>query len=178
MNPFSLFCTYFKIGAMAFGGGYTMLPLLEREFVKKRHCIEGDDIFEMFALSQSIPGIIAVNMATFLGYRLGGLRSAIAAACGVMLPSIIIITVIAAFFQNFAEMLWVQSTFRGLNIAIVVLIINVLWKMARKNITDFITFGFFLLTVVFYFLSGLNPMFFVIFGVIGGLLLAGRGKSK
>ena len=97
MTLLKIFLTYFKIGCMAFGGGYVMLPLIENEFVKKQQIIEAEEVYKLFALAQSLPGIVAVNMAVFLGHRLAKTKGAVAAAVGVMLPSIIIITVIAAF---------------------------------------------------------------------------------
>lgn len=178
LTPIKIFFTYLKIGVLAFGGGYVMLPLLEREFSEKKQCIPVEELYELFALAQTIPGLIAVNMATFLGHRLQGVKGALAAASGVIIPSIVIITVIAAFLQGFDEIPWVQSIFHGLNIAIVALILELLWKMGRKNLTDWITLGIFLITVVVYFITGWNPVFFVIFGICAGLLLAGRGQKE
>lgn len=177
MTLLNIFATYIKIGFMAFGGGYAMLPILEKEFVEKRQWITDDQLMEDFALAGSLPGIIAVNTATFLGYRLKGVKGGIAAALGVIIPSILIITVIAAFFQNFASIPWVQSIFRGLNVAIIVLLISAVIKMWKRGIKDVITFLIFGLTVAAYLVTGFNPVIFVIAGAIIGLALAGRGQK-
>lgn len=174
MSILNIFITYVKIGCMAFGGGYVMLPLIENQFVFKKNIISTEEVCKLFALAQSMPGIFAVNMAIFLGYHLRKTRGALAAAFGVMLPSIVIITIIAAFFDQFAQLPWVQSIFRGLNIAVLVIIAQALWKMAKTSITDKITFAIFLFVLAVYLITGFNPVFFTIFGCIAGLLLAGR----
>lgn len=177
MTLLNIFTTYIKIGFMAFGGGYAMLPILEKEFVEKRQWITDDQLMEDFALAGSLPGIIAVNTATFLGYRLRGVRGGIVAALGVIIPSILIITIIAAFFQNFANIPWVQSIFRGLNIAIIVLLISAVIKMWKRGVKDIITFIIFGITVAAYLITGLNPVLLVLAGAIAGLILAGRGQK-
>lgn len=169
-----IFITYLKIGLMAFGGGYVMLPLIEAEFVNKQKIIEAQEVYQLFSLAQTLPGIVAVNMAIFLGYRLRETRGALVGACGVMLPSIIIITVIASFFTNFIDVPLVQSAFRGLNIAVPVIIAKALWKMAKTNITDKITLGIFIAVFALYLITGLSPIIFAIISVIFGLLIAGK----
>ncbi|MEG1821600.1 MAG: chromate transporter [Clostridiales bacterium] len=169
--------SYLKIGTLAFGGGYALLPLLEREFAEKRKWLTPEELLDYFALSNSIPGLIAVNTATFLGYRLKGISGALCAALGMILPSLIIISVIATFFQTFGDISWLQSIFKGLNIAIVVLLLDVLIKMRSRSIYDLITFGIFGIVLALYLYTGLNPGFFVLFGALVGLLLAGRSKQ-
>lgn len=176
MSILRLFLTYVKIGFMAFGGGYVMLPLIEKEFVAKNGVLTQEEIYKLFALAQSMPGILAVNMAIFLGHRLGKTKGALMAAAGIMAPSILVITVIAAFFDRFAELAWVQSTFHGLNIAVLAIIAQALWKMAKTGIRDKVTFGLFLFVLTAYLITGLNPVFFTLFCCIAGLLLAGRSK--
>ncbi|HMM05178.1 MAG TPA: chromate transporter [Clostridiales bacterium] len=176
MSILNLFLTYVKIGFMAFGGGYVMLPLIENEFVVKRGVLLEEDVYKLFALAQSMPGILAVNMAIFLGYQLRKTRGALMAAAGIMFPSILIITIIAAFFDHFAELPWVQSIFHGLNIAVLAIIAQALWKIAKTGIKDKVTFALFLFVLAAYLITGLNPVFFTLFGCIAGLLLAGRSK--
>ncbi len=177
MSVFAIFLTYLKIGCMAFGGGYVMLPLIESEFVKRLEIIEAEEVYELFALAQSLPGVIAVNMAVFLGHRLGGFKGAVAAACGVMIPAIVIITVIAAFFRCFAEIPAVQSVFNGLNIAVLAIIAQALWKMAKSGVKDVFTAAIFVIVAAGSLLTGFNPVFFAIGGTLAGLILAGRGKA-
>lgn len=162
---------------MAFGGGFAMLPILQREFVEKRHWLSEEELIDDFALANSLPGIIAVNTATFLGYRLKGVKGGITAAVGVIIPSILTITIIAAFFQNFAELAWVQKIFKGLNIAIIVLLVSAVIKMWQRGIIDIITFIICAVVVTVYLLTGFNPVFFIIAGALAGLILAGRGQK-
>lgn len=174
MSVFQIFLSYFKIGAMAFGGGYTMLPLIEKEFVQKTKVIEQDALYELFTLSMSLPGIIAVNMAMFLGHKIKGYGGSLAAALGVMLPSILIITVIATFFHSFSEIPAVQSCFKGLNIAVLAIIAQALWKLMKKGIQDKVTFAIFLGVFAGYLITGMNPVLFTIAGTLVGLLFIGR----
>ncbi len=154
-----------------------MLPILQREFVEKRHWLSEEELIDDFALANSLPGIIAVNTATFLGYRLKGVKGGITAAVGVIIPSILTITIIAAFFQNFAELAWVQKIFKGLNIAIIVLLVSAVIKMWQRGIIDIITFIICAVVVTVYLLTGFNPVFFIIAGALAGLILAGRGQK-
>ncbi|MGM9566757.1 MAG: chromate transporter [Clostridia bacterium] len=178
MTLLKIFITYFKIGCMAFGGGYTMLPLIENEFVNRHKIIESEEVYELFALAQSLPGIVAVNMAVFLGHRLSNTKGAAVAAIGIMLPSIIIITVIAAFFDRFAEIPAVQSTFHGLNIAVLAIIAQALWKMFKTGLKDKVTVCIFLTVFLGYLITGFNPVIFTIAGALAGFLLAGRGTKN
>lgn len=178
MPVYRIFLTYLKIGCMAFGGGYVMLPLIESEFVNRHEVIEADDVYRLFALAQSLPGIIAVNMAVFLGHKLRGVRGALAAAVGVILPSIVIITVISVFFQSFASIPWVQSVFKGLNIAVLVIIAQALWKIGKRALKDYITVGIFIIILAGYLITGWNSAVFAAAGAFAGLLLAGRGEKN
>lgn len=177
MTLFNIFSTYLKVGFLAFGGGYAMLPILEKEFVVRRQWLTDAELLADFAIANSLPGIIAVNTATFLGYRLKGIKGGLVAALGMIIPSILIITIIAAFFQNFADIPWVQRAFHGLNIAIIVLLVDTIVKMWRRGIRDIITFIIFAAVIITYLLTGLNPVIFVILGAIAGLTLAGRRQK-
>lgn len=177
MKIFQIFITYFKIGCFTFGSGYTMLPLLERELIEKQKWIDNDTLYNYFALAQSVPGIVAVNTATFLGYRMKGFWGALAAAMGMILPSLILITVIAAFFHNLADNEAIQKIFRGLNIAITALLIKTLWTMGRRSIKDIITAAIFGAALLINTIWGINPIYFIICGGILGLLLSGRVKQ-
>ncbi|MBQ1252100.1 MAG: chromate transporter [Firmicutes bacterium] len=174
MSYLQIFLSYFKIGCMAFGGGYTMLPLVEKEFVQKHHIIEKDALYELFALSMSLPGLIAVNMAMFLGHKIKGYGGSLVAALGAMLPSILIITVIASFFHSFSDIPAVQSAFKGLNIAVLAIIAEALWKLLQKGIQDKVTLFIFLGVFLGYILTGFNPVLFTIAGTLVGLLFLGR----
>ena len=110
----NLFMAFFRIGAFTFGGGYAMLPMLQKEVVEKYHWATEDEIMDYFAIGQCTPGIIAVNTATFVGYKTRGIIGGIIATLSIITPSLIIITLIAAFLQNFADLAIVKYAFNGI----------------------------------------------------------------
>jgi chromate transporter len=116
-----MFLTFFRIGAFTIGGGYAMLPLIEREFVEKQGWVSEDEIVDIFAIVQSVPGVIAINSSIFIGYRIAGLAGALAATLGMVLPSFIIISVIAAFFVQFRDIPAVQNAFAGIRAGVTAL---------------------------------------------------------
>lgn len=148
-----LFTAFFKIGAGTFGGGLAMLPVLEREVVDKRKWITQNQLYDYYAIGQSTPGIIAVNVATFTGYVRRGISGAVAATAGVVCPALIVITVIAAFFDNFAHIEWIGKALDGINVSVSVLITGSLIKIAKKSCVDAVTVAItvlsFLLMLVF-----------------------------
>lgn len=133
-----LFFVFFRIGAFTFGGGLAMLPILERDLVKRRGWLTGEQLIDYFAIGQSTPGIIAVNVATFVGYNKKKTIGAIVATAGVVVPSIIIITILASFLNNFADILWVQKALRGINVVVAVLLITAILKLGKKTLVNFL----------------------------------------
>ena len=119
---FRVFLSFFKIGAFTFGGGYAMIPLIQREAVEKHHWVTDEDILDIVAIAESTPGPIAVNMATFVGTRMGGLPGAACATLGVVLPSFVVILIVARCYQAFRRSKWVQGVMSGLKPAVVGLI--------------------------------------------------------
>lgn len=135
----TLFLTFARIGAFTFGGGYAMLPLLQKEVVEKRGWATEEELMDYFAIGQCTPGVIAVNTATFIGFKKKGIPGAIAATLGVIAPSIVIILVLAAFFNHFAEYPIVQHAFNGIRIAVCATVAVSIYKLTRKGIVDIIT---------------------------------------
>lgn len=176
MNYRAFFYSYFKIGLLAFGGGMLMLPLFEQEIVNRRGWLSRDDIFDYFALSQSLPGLIGANMAAFTGYRLKGPLGAVCAALALVLPAFLVITLIAFFFQSLVSYSIVQSIFRGLNIAIVAILLSAVLQLGRRSLVDRVTAAIFAVVFIIYLITGVNPVLFVVTGALAGLLLAGRRK--
>ena len=127
-----LFWTYVKIGTFTLGGGYAMLPLIQREVVDKHHWIEEKEFLNMIALAQAAPGLIAVNSAIFIGHRIAGWKGTIACVSGAVLPSFIIILLIAMYFTHLKEMPVVEAIFKGVRPAVVALIAATVIKLARK----------------------------------------------
>ncbi len=143
-----LFISMLKIGAFAFGGGYAIIALLENEFVTKRSWIDHDEFMNVVAIAESTPGPIAINVATYIGYKLKGIFGATVATVGVCAPSFVIMYVVSIFYERFMEISIVMAAFRGVQICVVYLIASAALKMLKKmkktsrNITVFaVTFG-------------------------------------
>ena len=128
----TLFLTFLKIGLFTFGGGYAMIPLIENICVEKKKWISHEEMMNVTVIAESTPGPVAINCATFVGYRQKGFLGAIAATLGVVLPSFAIISLIAAFLDNFLEITWVASAFRGIRIAVGILILDAAFRMLKK----------------------------------------------
>jgi chromate transporter len=131
---------FFKIGAVSFGGGYAMLPLLEREIVTKRGWTTQDTLYDYYAIGQCTPGVIMVNVATFIGWTQGGFLGSAAATTGIVMPSLIIISAIASFLHNFADIALVQKAFAGINVAVAALLTKALFDFGKKTIIGIAAF--------------------------------------
>ncbi|MCI8510689.1 MAG: chromate transporter [Lachnospiraceae bacterium] len=175
MNKFlDLFLTFARIGGLTFGGGYAMLPILQREVVEKRGWATEEELMDYYAIGQCTPGIIAVNTATFIGQKTGGIMGGIIATLGVVFPSLIIISVIAAFIQNFADLAVVQNAFAGIRVCVCVLIFNAVVKLWKKSVVDKRTLVIFLLITAGSVLTDLSPILFVIAAGAVGILLKNK----
>ena len=129
----SLFFTFMKIGLFTFGGGYAMLPLIQRETVENKKWISDEDILDIVAIAESTPGPIAINAATFVGYRVGGLLGALAATVGIVLPSFAIITAISFALVKFQDVRWIRFAFNGIRAGVLALIVKALWMMYKQS---------------------------------------------
>ncbi len=127
-----LFLTFFKIGAFTFGGGYAMIPLIQKEVVEKKAWITDEDILDIFAIAESTPGPIAINSATFIGYKIAGVFGSFCATLGVVLPSFVIISLIALVLREFSEIQAVQYAFRGIRAGVLALIVKALISMYKQ----------------------------------------------
>ena len=132
-DVFKIFAAFFKIGAFTFGGGYAMIPLIQKEAVEKHGWVSDDDILEIIAIAESTPGPIAINSATFVGYRAAGVLGSMCATLGVVLPSFVIILALSAVLQQFQEVLAVQYAFNGIRAGVLALLIKSLWTMYKKS---------------------------------------------
>lgn len=167
----NLFCVFFKIGIFTFGGGLAMLPNLEKELVDKRKWVEKDTLLDYFAIGQSTPGIIAVNVATFIGYNKYGISGACVSTLGVVFPSILIITAIAISFSNFNDILWVKKALEGINIAVAALLTKVLIgfsKIVFKSIFSLFLFIISFISIVFF---KINTCFIILAAIAIGLIV-------
>ena len=176
---FDLFWTFCKIGALTFGGGYAMLPLIQREIVENKKWSTEKEILDYYAVVQCTPGVIAVNTATFIGYKLRGIIGGIVATLGVIFPSIVIILIIATFLQNFADLAIVQSAFAGIRVAVVALIITTVVKLIKSSIKDYLGVIIAIIAFVISAFIGLSPVYVVIAAALTGFISKGlRGDKK
>lgn len=174
-----LFLAFARVGVMTFGGGYAMIPILEREIVDRHGWATEEELMDYYAVGQCTPGVIAVNTATFIGYKVAGTVGGIVATLGVIFPSVVIITVIAGILTNFADVPAVKSAFAGIRVCVCVLIFNAVLKLWKKAVVDKITLvlflGVFLLSVFF----DISPIVFVVFCAAAGIVLTRMGvKGK
>lgn len=131
-----LFFAFFRTGIFTFGGGLAMMPMLQKELIEKKHWLTEEDLIDYYAIGQSTPGIIAVNVATFVGYRQAGILGAIVATLGIISPSIIIITILAGTINSISEYPRVQAALKGINVAVAALLTTVIIKFAKKTIKN------------------------------------------
>ena len=136
-----LFTAFFKIGLFTFGGGMSMLPMLQRELVESKQWLTEEEILNYFAIGQCTPGIIAVNVATFCGYKRAGLSGAIVSTIGIVCPSWIVITLIAGSISRFSDIVWIQRAMKGVYVAVAALLTRTVFTFGKKIITDFVTAG-------------------------------------
>ena len=149
-----LFYMFFIIGLFTFGGGYAMLPLFQREIVKKRGYASDNEILDLYSIGQCTPGIIAVNIATFIGYKVAGVIGGIVATAGIVSPSLIIITVIASSLKNFMAYPLVAHAFAGIRLCVVAMLVNILYGLFRRNIKK--KYDFFILVLASVLLFGFH----------------------
>ena len=178
-----LFFTFMKIGAVSFGGGYAMLPILTREFADKRGWVTDTELNDYFAIGQVTPGIIAVNVATFIGNKKKGWFGGIAATIGLVTVPIIIITVIAALLSNFAELEIVKHAFSGIRVCVCVLILSAILRLWKKSVPDIpaliICALLFILSAFSDFLPiKLSPVILVIAAAFAGIIIQTIRASK
>ncbi len=173
-----LFLVFAKIGATTFGGGYAMLPILQREVVEKYHWATEEELMDYYAIGQCTPGIIAVNTATFIGYRQFGILGGIFATLGVVSPSIVIITAIAAFLSNFAELAFVKHAFNGIRACVCVLILDSVIKLGKKSIVDFRCAIIFLIILGLSLFTPISSALLIVVAGVAGVLLKPASDPK
>lgn len=166
-----IFLIFFKIGSFTFGGGYAMLPIIKKELVDNLAWIEEKDIYNYYAIGQSTPGIIAVNTATMTGYSLQGVKGALAATSGFVMPSLIIITLIASFFKRFQQIDLFQHAFAAIQIAVVALIIDIVIKMWQKSDKTKLSLLIFLIAFLLLAVFNISPVFVILGSAAAGLII-------
>ena len=167
----SLFSAFFRIGIMTFGGGMAMLPMLERECVQSHSWATEEQMLDYFAVGQCTPGIIAVNVATFIGYKERGILGGIVATLGVVTPSFLIITLLASVIRTFSDNVYVAKAFRGIRVAVCALILNALIKLAKKAIKGWVPALIAVLSLALQLFLGVSPVIIVILAISYGLVI-------
>ena len=167
----ALFFSFAKIGLFTFGGGYAMLPMLQKELVEKRKWTTDDEIVDYFAIGQCTPGVIAVNTATFIGSKRKGILGGIFATLGVVFPSIVIITIIAAFLRNFADYAIVKHAFGGIRVCVCVLILNAVLKLGKKSLPNILSICIFAIVLLLALLGKIATAYLVLASALFGVIL-------
>ena len=181
MNEYlDLFLTFARIGGFTFGGGYAMLPMLQKEVVEARHWATEDELMDYYAIGQCTPGIIAVNTATFIGEKRKGVAGGIAATLGVVFPSLIIISILAGIITSVSDLAWVRNAFAGIRVCVCVLIFNAVCKLLKKAVVDRKTAALYVVILAMALVIDASPVVFVLFAAAAGIvlhLLAGKGDA-
>ena len=172
MNNFYItsFKTFFKIGMFTLGGGYAMIPIIEAEVVDKYKWIDREQFIDIVAVAQSCPGVMAVNMSTFIGYKMRGTRGALCTTLATALPSFFIILAIAIFFRQFQDNPVVESIFRGIRPAVVALIAATTFSLAKSAHISLTNCWIPIASALFIYLLHVNPVFIIIAAAVGGFL--------
>ncbi len=166
----NLFATFFRIGLFTLGGGYAMIPLIEAEVVDRRKWIDKTLFLDLIAIAQSCPGVFAINLSIFIGYRLKGFKGAVLTTMGTAMPSLLIILAIAMFFQHFQDVPWVAAAFAGIRPAVVALIAAPTFNMARRAKISFINCWIPIGSALLIWALGVNPIYIILAAGIGGLI--------
>lgn len=172
-----LFTIFFKIGGFTFGGGYAMIPIMQKEIVDNRGWATNEEILDYFAIGQCTPGVIAVNTATFIGYKRKGALGGIFATLGLVSPSLLIISIISKFMEQFQTYEVVQHAFRGIQVVVVALILNVAIDMAKQTIKDKLGIVICILAFLVIAVLRISPIIVVLISGVVGALKYGRKES-
>ena len=175
VSLWNLFFTFFKLGLFTIGGGYAMIPLIERDVVERNRWVERGNFVDLLAVAQSAPGVFAVNISIFIGYRLRGVRGAVAAAVGNVLPSVVIILLIALFFNRFREYRIVNNVFMGVRPAVVALIAAPVFSVAKTAKIGWTNVWIPILSALLIVAMGVSPVYIILLAAVGGFVW---GKIK
>lgn len=166
-----LFLTFMQVGGLTFGGGYAMLPILQREVVEKRNWATDEELTDYFAVGQCTPGIIAVNTATFVGQKQAGVLGGIVATLGIVAPSLVIISILAGFINTFAELAVIKNAFAGIRVCVCVLIFNAVCKLWKSSVKNKLALAIFAVVTLGSLFFDLSPVFFVVVAAVLGIAL-------
>ena len=177
ISLYKLFTTFFRIGLFTFGGGYAMVPLIERDVVEKNGWVGKDNFIDLLAVAQSAPGVFAVNMAVFIGYRLRGKRGALAASLGCVFPSVAIILLIALFFRSFRHIEVVNNIFMGIRPVVVALIAVPVFNVAKSARLGWSTVWIPVVAAFLIVALGVSPIYVIIVAGVAGFIYGRVGRD-
>ena len=174
---FKLFTTFFRIGLFTFGGGYAMIPLIEHDVVEKNGWVPKNEFLDLLAVAQSAPGVFAVNMAVFVGYKLSGKRGALAASFGCVLPSVLIILLIALFFRRFRHIEVVNNIFMGIRPVVVALIAVPVFNVAKSAKLGWSTVWIPVVAAFLIVALGVSPIYVIMAAGVAGYVWGRIGRN-
>ncbi len=177
ISLYKLFTTFFRIGLFTFGGGYAMIPLIENDVVERNGWLKKDEFLDLLAVAQSAPGVFAVNMAVFVGYKLRGKRGALAASFGCVLPSVVIILLIALFFRRFRHIEVVNNIFMGIRPVVVALIAVPVFNVARSAKLGWSTVWIPVVAAFLIVALGVSPIYVIIVAGVAGYVWGRMGRD-
>ncbi|WP_312700156.1 chromate transporter [Sedimentibacter sp.] len=166
-----IYFTFFKISAVTFGGGMAMIPILQREIVQNKQWVTDEEVIDYYALSQGLPGILAVNVSAMIGYRKKGLPGDIAASLGTISPCIVIISILASFISSFREIEIMQHAFAGITLGATALIFSTIIGLWKKSVVDRICLIIFAVTAFLMFAFGISPVILIIISAVIGIVV-------
>lgn len=172
-----IYYTFFKVGLFTIGGGFVMLPILEKEIIEKKKWIKHEEVIESYSLAQSLPGVIAANTSAFIGFKLQGILGAVFAVLGVITPSIIIIITIASVFTKIENLVIIQNAFKGVRVAVIAILIDAVMRMIKKSIIDKYTLIIAIIAFILCVTNLISPVWVIIISGIIGILIYSRRIS-
>ena len=175
---FTVFAKFFKIGLFTIGGGYAMLPLIQAEVVEKQKWIEKEEFLDLVAIAQSAPGVFAVNISIFVGYKLKGIRGSLITTLGAVLPSFLIILAIAMFFHAFSDNVYVERAFKGIRPAVVALIAAPTFSLAKTAKINRYTFWIPIVSALLIWLVGVSPIYIILIAGVAGYIYGRIKRAK
>lgn len=167
----SIFMTFLKMGPLTFGGGYALIPAIEKEVVDKKRWLCSEEIADVFAVSGSVPGAVAVNSATFIGYRIAGISGSIAALLGILLPTFCLMLLLTIFYVQLKDNPKIEAAFTAIRATVVALIAYAAIKIGRTSIVDFATGSLAAIAALLLYFGHLHPLLVIVFGATAGVTL-------
>lgn len=169
-KKWELFISFFKIGAFTIGGGYAMIPLMQREIVEKKRWLKHDEVLDMVVISESTPGVLSVNFATYVGYKVAGIWGSIIATISVVIPSFIIILLISLFLDAFSSNQLIQYFLKGIKAGVVILLLSAVIKLLKINKFSYFNIAMMILTLIIVFTLKVSVFYLLIGGAIVGII--------